>query len=272
MIRGLFTTICLFAGGVVSAQTSDLVSTTAFRVCADPANSPMSSEDGTGFENEIAELFAERLELPLEYTWYPMSTGFVRNNLRANKCDVIIGFAQGHELVQNTNHYYTSAYTIVTREGDPLSAVDTLSDPLLKDAKIGVVAGTPPGTHMARNGLMQAAVPYQLFSDRRYMDPIGDMLGDLESGEIDAALLWGPIVGPLAKERGGLSVVPLINEELPPRLVFRITMGVRLGEAVWKRELNSLIRRNQDDINAILHEAGVPLLTQMGDAVLEVDQ
>lgn len=251
------------------AQTSDLVSTSAFRVCADPANYPMSDEAGTGFENKIAELFAEKLELPLEYTWYPMSTGFVRNNLRANKCDVIIGFAQGHELVQNTNHYYTSAYTIVTPEGSALADVTELSDPRLKGQRIGVVAGTPPGTHMARNGLMTDAVPYQLFSDRRHMDPVGDMLDDLAAGELDAALLWGPLAGPLAQDRGGFTVVPLLKEELPPRLVFRITMGVRLGESVWKRKLNSLIRRNQDDINAILLDAGVPLLTAMGDAVLE---
>ncbi|MGR3698709.1 MAG: substrate-binding domain-containing protein, partial [Roseovarius sp.] len=44
----------------------------------------------------------------------------------------------------------------------------------------------------------------------------------------------------------------------------RITMGVRLGEDQWKRELNSLIRRNQGAIDAILDEAGVPLLNDMG--------
>ena len=41
-------------------------------------------------------------------------------------------------------------------------------------------------------------------------------------------------------------------------------MGVRLGEDQWKRELNSLIRRNQAEIDAILNDAGVPLLNDMG--------
>lgn len=251
------------------AQTSDLVSKTAFRVCADPANYPMSDEQGKGFENRIAELFAEKLELQLQYTWYPMSTGFVRNTLGANRCDVVIGYAQGHELVLNTNHYFTSAYTIVVPEGGPLAGVTTLSDPLLNDLRIGIIAGSPPATHLARNGLIGKAKPYSLFVDRRYESPATDMLEDLKSGDIDAAILWGPLAGPLVKaDFPGFTVTPLIEETLPPRLFFRITMGVRQGEKVWERKLNSLIRRHQDEINAILDDAGVPILNDMGTGVL----
>jgi hypothetical protein len=82
---------------------------------------------------------------------------------------------------------------------------------------------------------------------------------------IDAAVLWGPIGGPLVKrEHPGLKVVPLMQELGAPKMFYRITMGVRLGEDQWKRELNSLIRRNQAGIDAILTEAGVPLLNDMG--------
>lgn len=256
-----------------SAQTSDLVSKTAFRVCADPAAYPMSTEDGTGYENRIAALFGEKLGLPVEYTFYPMSTGFVRNTLKANKCDVIIGYAQGHELVQNSNHYFVSSFVMVTKKGGDLAKVDHLADPALKGQRIGIVAGTPPADHMARNGLIAAAKPYSLFADRRYSDPTGDMLADLEAGDIDAAVIWGPIAGPLVKQSyPDLQVVPLVKETTPPRLFFRITMGVRLGEKVWQRKLNSLIRRNQADIDAILLDAGVPLVTDMGDAVRVVGQ
>jgi hypothetical protein len=51
-------------------------------------------------------------------------------------------------------------------------------------------------------------------------------------------------------------------------MFYRITMGVRQGEKVWQRKLNSLIRRNQAEIDAILMEAGVPLLDDMGTTVL----
>lgn len=259
------------AAGSAGAQTSDLVSNTALRVCADPANYPMSAKDGTGFENGLADLVGAKLDLPVEYTWYPMATGFVRNTLIAKQCDVIIGFAQGHELVLNTNHYFTSVYTLIVPEGGDLDAVQSLADPALKDRRLGIVAGTPPAAHLARNGLIAKSKAYNLVVDRRHESPALDMLDDLKSGAIDGAILWGPIGGPLVKaDYPGFKVIPLIKEELPPRLFFRITMGVRIGEKVWQRQLNSLIRRNQSEINTLLADAGVPLVTDLGTEIMEI--
>lgn len=251
----------------VGAQVADLVDRSAFRVCADPGNLPLSSQDGSGFENRLAELFAAKLGVPVEYTWFPQVIGFVRQTLSAGKCDVVIGYAQGDELVLNTNHYYTSTHVLVVRADGDLAGVDTLSDPRLAGHRIGVVAGAPPATHVARHGLMGLAKPYDLMTDRRVEDPAGNMLRDVEQGVTDAALMWGPIAGPLAKDHPGLKVIPLLKETAPPRLFFRITMGVRAGEDVWKRELNSLIRRNQAEIDTILDEAGVPLVDDYGKAL-----
>ena len=265
--------VLLVAARPVAAQTSDLVSGNALRVCADPANYPMSDDKGQGYENRLAELIAQKLDKPVSYTWYPMATGFIRNTLRANKCDLVMGYAQGHEMVLNTNHYFTSAYTLVVPRDGSLDAVDSLSDPKLKGLKIGIIAGSPPATHMARNGLLGKAKPYNLVVDRRHESPVIDMLDDLAAGKTDAVILWGPLAGPLVKlEYPGLKVTPLTKETLPPRLFFRITMGVRQGEKVWQRKLNSLIRRNQDEINRLLSDAGVPLLDDMGTQVLEAAQ
>ena len=151
---GLILSAALATAPQALAQTSDLVSQSRFRVCADPANMPFSNEAGEGFENKIAELLAAKLERPLEYTWFPQALGFVRRTLAANRCDVIIGFAQGHDLVLNSNHYYTSSYVLVTTPGSPLAGVDHIADPLLQGKKIGVMAGAPPATHMARAGLI----------------------------------------------------------------------------------------------------------------------
>ncbi len=260
---GLFGS-ALFVWGA-AAQTSDLVSRNAFRVCADPANYPQSAEDGSGFENEIAELMADALELPLEYFWFPMSTGFVRNSLAANQCDVIIGFSAGHELVLNSNPYYTSTFIIVSKKGGEFEAVDHLADPALKEARIGLIAGVAPATHLVKYDLMGNVVPYQLFADRRMMNPNQQMLDALENGELDVAILWGPIGGPLVKNQfEDLNVIPLLKEEGQPVLFARITMGVRQGEVEWKRALNSQIRRNQDAIDGILRERGVPILKENG--------
>jgi quinoprotein dehydrogenase-associated probable ABC transporter substrate-binding protein len=263
----------LACAGPAIAQRADLVSRNAFRVCADPANAPMSSEDGSGFENRIAALLAERLDLPLEYTWYPDSTGFIRNTLGANRCDVIMGVPQLQELVQNTNHYYTSSFVFVAPKDGGLAGIDHVSDPGLKHARIGVIAGSPVTSHMARLGLLANVKSYQLFVDRRYFSPNEDLLADLEAGEVDVAVLWGPIGGPLVKsDHPDLVATPILDEPLPPKMYYRITMGVRHGEMHWSRKLNSLIRRNQAEINAILSGAGVPLMNDMGTAPLDMTQ
>lgn len=263
-MRALAAAVLLFAAAPSVAQVADLVDRSAFRVCADPANAPLSAEDGTGFENRIAEVMAASLGVPVRYTWFPQVIGFVRQTLSAGKCDVVMGYAQGDELVLNTNHYYTSTHVIVTRADSDLADVDTLGDPRLRGRRLGVVAGSPPATHVARNGLMAEAKPYDLMVDRRVENPPQDMLDDVLSGETDAALMWGPIAGPLAIGNPALKVTPLLQETATPRLVFRVTMGVRAGEDVWKRELNSQIRRNQAEIDAILRDAGVPILDDYG--------
>lgn len=244
----------------------DLVDRTVLRVCADPANLPFSDQQGAGFENKIADLVAARLGRPkVIYTWFPQAIGFVRNTLRAHKCDLIIGFAQGNELVQNTNHYYTSAYVLLVRHDSDLAGIESLDDPRLQGHKVGVVAGTPPATIMALNGLIKDAVPFPLMVDRRYDSPAEKMVDELAKGEIDAGTLWGPIGGYYAKRAGvPIDVVPLLKEHRGPQMAYRITMGIRPNEPDWKHELNELIKAAQPDIDAILRDYGVPLLDDRG--------
>lgn len=266
--RALAGIVILVAGLLAApaqAQLVDLVSRSQFRVCADPANMPFSNDRGDGFENEIAELFADHFGRELRYMWFPMAMGFVRRTLIENNCDVIIGFAQGDELVLNSNHYYTSTHVLVVPRDSDLAEVTSLADPQLQDRRIGVIAGTPPASHLARHGLMRRARGYDLMVDRRVKSPNEQMLADLVAGEIDAAVMWGPAGAPLAQRTGAdLIVTPLLNEQGSPRLFFRITMGVRQGEDSWKRELNSAIRRLQPAIDTILRAHGVPLLDDMG--------
>lgn len=273
VLAGLVLVGAMLAGTVIpaGAQTTDLVSKSHFRVCADPANTPFSNKDLSGFENKIADVFAADLGLPVQYEWFPMAIGFVRRTLRDNRCDVIIGFAQGHELVLNTNHYYTSVYVMVTKPGSAIEGVDHLADDRLKGLTLGIVAGSPPATHMARNGLIGTAKPYRLMVDRRVESPTEQMIADLQAGVIDAAILWGPIGGFYGKQ-AGLTVTPLLKEQGAPRMFYRITMGVRQGELVWKRKLNSLIRKHQGEIDDILTGYGIPLVDDMGQGLKAVQK
>jgi quinoprotein dehydrogenase-associated probable ABC transporter substrate-binding protein len=241
----------------------ELVDPKVLRVCADPRNLPFSNQKGEGFENKLAELFADKLQKKLDYMYFPQATGFVRMTLGAHRCDVIMGFPQGDELVQGTNPYYRTAYALVAKQGSGLDEVATLEDSRLKGKHIGIVAGTPPATNMAANGLMTNAKPYPLMIDTRVDSSAAAMIKDLMSGEIDAGVLWGPMAGYYAKHADPpLHVTPLVKETSGPQLAYRIGMGVRAADQNWKRLLNRLIQENQPTINKILLDYGVPLLDE----------
>ena len=262
LIAGILSIVAISVQSAVS-QTSDLVIRSELRVCADPSNLPFSNQRGEGFENKIAEVVGKVLGRSVTYYWFPQATGFIRNTLNAKRCDIVIGYAQGHELVQNTNPYYTSAYVIVTRADSELSDVDSLNDPRLKGKKIGVVAGTPPATYLAANGLLASVHSFQLNVDRRFYSPAEDMVKQVADKGLDAGLLWGPIGGYYAMQQAEeLKATPLLKEKGGPRMIYRITMGVRPAEQDWKRQLNRLIREHQSEIAAILHDYGVPLVEE----------
>ncbi len=158
----IITALCIAAAVMVRRETAmaqqaldntdlsiELVDPKVLRVCADPRNLPFSSEKGEGFENKLAELFAEKLQKKLDYMYFPQATGFVRMTLGAHRCDVIVGFPQGDELAQGTNPYYRTAYALVVKPGGELEDVASLGDERLKGKHLGIVAGTPPATNMA---------------------------------------------------------------------------------------------------------------------------
>jgi len=241
----------------------ELVDPKVLRVCADPRNLPFSNEKGEGFENKLAELFAEKLQKKLDYMYFPQAAGFVRMTLAAHRCDVIMGFPQGDDLVQGTNPYYRTAYALVAKQGSGLDEVAALEDQRLKGKHIGIVAGTPPATNMAAYGLMTNAKSYPLMIDTRFDSSTVAMINDLMSGEIDAGVLWGPMAGYYARQANPpLHVTPLVKETSGPRLAYRIGMGVRPADQNWKRLLNRLIQENQAAINKILLDFGVPLLDE----------
>lgn len=243
----------------------ELVDRSALRVCADPSSLPFSDEAGQGFENKIAALMAERLGVPVTYTWYPNSLGFIRHTLKARLCDLVMGVVAADELTQNTNPYYRSTYVLLVRAGEEARFGD-LASPLMRTARIGVVAGTPPADIAVRQGLAANLRPYDLMTDTRVVQPARNLVEDLAAGQLDVGLLWGPIAGYWATRQSvALTMVPLPSDPRAGlRMDFRISMGIRPDEPEWKRVVNELIRDLQPKITAILQDYGVPLLDEQG--------
>ncbi|WP_247881201.1 quinoprotein dehydrogenase-associated putative ABC transporter substrate-binding protein [Skermanella sp. TT6] len=250
----------LLAAGTASAV--ELPKRDALRVCADPNLLPFSNDKLEGFENKIAAMIGEELGVPVVYTWWPQTIGFVRNTLRARKCDIVMGAASGEGLMQNTNPYYRSVYSLVYRESTG-SKITAMNDPALRDMRMGVVAQTP-GATLATMNRINNLEPYQLDVDTRVDNPARRAVEDVSSGKIDATVLWGPIAGYFAAQQPTkLTVVPLVGDQ-GTRVEFPITMGIRVEEPEWKHWLNDFIQRRQSDIDAVLAQYNVPLLTSNG--------
>ena len=251
----------------LAVDQPEAVDRSVLRVCSDPGNLPFSNEKGEGFENKIAELLATKLGVQVKYTWFPQAVGFLRNTLRVRRCDLVIGIASGAELVLSTNPYYRSTYVMVTRKADGITA-DRLNDPALKSLKVGLIAGTPPASVAAQNGLMAHAKPYDLLVDTRLDSPSRRMVDDLAAGTIDVALLWGPLGGYFAAQHGdALVVTPLVHEAKSARMDYYIAMGVRPGETRWKHDIDDLLAASKDEIAAILHDYHVPVLDVRGNLI-----
>ena len=267
----LFCLLLLFKYSYSAQEvTGEVGVKSSLRVCADPNNLPYSNQKLEGYENKIANLFAKKLgDIPVLYTWYPMTSGFVRRTLNAKTCDLIITFPAIHEFVQNSNPFFSSSYVMMTLEEKNIN-IKSLSDPIIKekDYKIGIIHATPPTSHVAKNKLFEQAKFYLQAADPRKQKPWADITNDLVNGELDIAILWGPYAGyeaKLAKKK--IKLVPLTKEEKVGRgtMVYRFTMGIRRNEPEWGKTINNLIKDNQSEINEILREYNIPLLDNLGN-------
>lgn len=230
------------------------------RVCSDPDNLPFSNSKQQGFENRIAELIARDLHANLVYQWQRMGRGFVRDYLNTSQCDVLIGIPANYQPVLTTTPYYRSSYVFVQRKDGGLRSA-SLDDPALSHLQIGVQVleedYTPPATALARRHLQNQIVGFNTTGETA-----DSIIRAVANHNVDTAIVWGPLAGFFARNYAGLEVVAISPEVDPPALpfTFAIAMGVRKGNTALRDELENVIEKRQDEINAILDRYGVPRL------------
>jgi mxaJ protein len=258
---------CAIASAAWSARKVGTIET--LRVCADPNNLPFSNKRGEGFENRIAALIARDLGERVEYTWWAQRRGFVRNTLNAGSCDVVLGVPTGYEMVRTTLPYYRSTYVFVTRRDRGLH-ITSLDDPALRTLRIGVhligddYANSPAAHSLAKRGMTANVKGYTLYGDYSKPNPPARLIEAVEKKEVDVAVAWGPLAGYFAKQ----SPVPLDLRPVTPQrdgvlsYAFDIAMGVRRRDSTRSAALNIEITRRQQDIERILSQYGVPLVTR----------
>jgi mxaJ protein len=243
------------------------------RVCADMDNLPFSNQKGEGYENKIAELIAKEWHSRLEYTWWPIRRGYYRM-LNGTYCDLVIESPVGVDQAGATKPYYRSGYMFLSRKGSGLEDINSLADPRLKKAKIGVnlfVSSdgehSPPEMALSRYGVIGNLVGYSVAYDETTRPE--DIINAVAKKDVDLAIVWGPQAGYFMKK----SAVPLVLTPLAVDvdtatgypMSYNIGMAVRRKDRAFRDSLQTLLDRKRPEILNILEEYGVPALPVKDD-------
>jgi mxaJ protein len=238
--------------------------------CADPNNLPFSNRAGQGFENKLAEMIASDLHAKLKYVWWAQRRGYVRNTLNEQKCDFWPGIASNVELAATSRPYYRSTYVFATRAKDDLDGL-TLDDPRLKALRIGVqmvgddASNTPPAHALTRRGIVSNVRGYTLYGDYSKPNPSSEIVQAVERGDVDVALIWGPLAGYFAAR----SPVPLRLEPVTPwmdamqwPMQFDVSVGVRRDDQQLLKQIDRVLAARSADIRKLLADYHVPVVEE----------
>jgi mxaJ protein len=259
--------ISAFAEDATTRPSEPIAPLRVLRVAADPNNLPFSNDKAEGFENKIAELVARDLGLELQYIWHAQRRGFFRETIKSREADVVIGVPRNLDMALTTKAYYRSTYAIVSRTDRELASIKSLDDAALKKLKVGVQvigddgADTPPAHALARRGIIDNVVGFTVYGDYREPNPPARIVDAVAKGDVDVAVVWGPLAGYFAKKQTvPLCVTPLETKadsaDLP--LTFDIAMGVSRKNTALRDQLDAVLARRRADIDKILGEYGVP--------------
>jgi len=266
-VRSLIVLAALLLG------SCDLVPQRTLTACADPNNLPFSNKAGQGFENKLAQLIAANLHAKLTYIWWAQRRGYVRNTLNEAKCDFWPGIASNVEMVATSRPYYRSTYMFVTRKAANLAGL-TLDDRRLKSLKIGVqmvgndASNTPPAHALAGRGIIANVRGYMLYGNYAEPNPPAEIVRAVERGDVDVALVWGPLAGYFAPQ----SKVPLRLEPVTPwfadnqwPMQFDVSVGVQKDNQKLLKDIDGILARRHAAIARLLAAYRVPMVSAEGE-------
>ena len=283
-LSGLLFGLLIMSCNAVLSAMENTEQRTALKVCADPNYMPFSHKDKSGYENQIAALIGKELNIPVDYTWFPQRMGFIRNTLKKKepgseeyRCDLVMGVPQEFDFARATIPYMHSTYALVTLQQGKLNELKQgndlvrLSPEKINDLKIGITERSPGALWLSRYSLYEQMAPYIAQSGDPDEFPSEPMFKDLISGNIDAAIVWGPTAAYFSRlDTKKIRVLPL-NSEPGVRFDFFISTAVRYGNEKWKNQIATILQKKSGEINEILIQAGIPLLANKSEVALEKD-
>ena len=158
---------------------------------------------GEGFENRIVTLLAHDLDAAVSYTWWAQRRGFIRSTLQAGLCDLVPGVPYALDMLRTTAPYYRSTYVFVTRKDGP--DITSFDDARLRQLRVGVEligddgANSPPVHALGQRGIVGNLRGYPVYGDYTLANPPARIVEAVAAGQVDVAVVWGPLAGYFAK-------------------------------------------------------------------------
>ena len=162
-------------------------------------------------------------------------------------------------MMTSTWPYYRSeSYVFVTRADRELH-ITSFDDPQLRKLIVGAqmvgcadAMNTPPAHALAHRGIVENVRGYMLYGDYRQPHPPSGDHRCTEDGDVDVAVVWGPMAGYFAAT--GLQTVDDRAGPAQARCLgiadgVRYFDGVRRGDNALLQRLDDLLERNRAAIS-----------------------
>ena len=244
---------CLLLAGAAPRRRS-FASAPIPTICRSPI------AQGEGFENKIVEVIAQRSGRDGQLYMVGATA-----RLCAQHAEAAISATSGRASRAVSRCWRRRGRTTarpMSSSRAPIGSLNIASfdDPRLRQLRIGVqmigndAQNTPPAHALARRGIVDNVRGYMIYGDYRTANPPAAIIDAVAKGDVDVAVVWGPLAGYFAQQRGGLDITPVQPAFDGPQwpMAFDIAMGVRRGEPGFKSEINRELVRNRAAIEAIL--------------------
>jgi ABC-type amino acid transport substrate-binding protein len=185
-----------------------------------------------------------------------------------------MGVPTGFDMALTTNPYYRSSFAFVSRRESSLH-LSSVDDERLRRLSIGLhlvgddYGSVPPAQALAARGLTQNMRGYSIYGDYAKPSPSADLIRAVADGNVDVAVVWGPLAGFFAAQ----STVPLDVSLVQPvpgiQFEFAMSMGVRREDHELRDRLNGILVRRRVDIEELLDRFHVPRVVARESGVSE---